>query len=326
MQLAVGALALSVVSPTYALTPPMGGAVSLPGDHALSLPFPEGTPVRASCAYGPDCSGYHVNTNVGCCTNDYYALDLIRDQAGNGNGEPVTAMASGTVIYADWATGGFASFGRYIALQHDYDADGHAYFSIYAHLSAISVNVGEHVEIKQTLGNLGGSSNMLDDQFGYHVHVAVYQDATLGAGGMHGGLAVVPEPIDGFEDLGHGTVMVAGAGPETPPPPGGSDSGGDATGGLTTGASGPDGGDGDATSSTSAGDGTGGGGSNDGTPPGGSDGGGQTSAVDGGGEALPDFGARGDDGGCACTTGPSPTTPRWAWVTLVLVAIRRRRR
>ena len=326
--IAVATLGLVPAGRSLAQTAPMGGAVSLPGDFALSLPFPEGTPVRASCAYGPDCSGYHVNTNVGCCTNDYYALDLIRDQAGNGAGEPVTAMAAGTVIYADWATGGFSSFGRYVAIEHDYAGDGHTYYSIYAHLSSIGVGVGEHVEMKQTIGNLGGSSNMLDDQFGAHVHVAVYQDATLGSGGMHGGLAVVPEPIDGFEDLVHGTVMVAGAGPATPPPPGGdsggADSGGDPTGATSWGESaswGPD----TATSTTGgASDGVSGTGGDDAGGPG--DSGSDPSSPGADSEALPDaMGSRGDDGGCACTSAPASTPPWTASWLLLLFAPRRRK-
>ncbi len=326
---AVATMALLPVGRPLAQTPPMGGAVSLPGDFALSLPFPDGTPVRASCAYGPGCSAYHVNTNVGCCTNDYYALDLVRDQAGNGDGEPVTAMAAGTVIYADWATGGFSSFGRYVAIEHDYAGDGHTYFSIYAHLSSIGVGVGEHVEMKQTIGNLGGSSNMLDGQFGAHVHLALYQDANLGNGGMHGGLAVVPEPIDGFEDLMHGTVMVAGPGPAVPPPPGG-DTGGDGSGGGettgdTSGVSSASGGSAPPDPSTSGGD------------PGG-DGVGDSGGVDAGpadtdddpampggdSEALPDaIGSRGGDDGCACTSDPTAPPP-WPLALALLLFVRRR--
>lgn len=327
---AVAMLALWPIGEPQALTPPMGGAVSMPGDFAMSLPFPEGAPVRASCAYGPGCSGFHVNTNVACCTNDYYALDLVRDQAGNGDGEPITAMASGTVIYADWATGGFSSFGRYVAIEHDYVADGHAYFSIYAHLSSIAVGVGEHVEMKQTLGNLGGSSNMLDGQFGAHVHVAVYQDANLGNGGMHGGLAVIPEPIDGYEDLAHGTVMVAGAAP-VPPNPGGTGTGGDTGGDSATDSGGDAAGDGPgpATSAADSGgnddaagdDATPGDGSGDGDGDGA-----DTSSPGDGGEALPGAsgGRGGDDGGCACRTTSSPG-PGPLSVSLMLWLFLRRR-
>lgn len=330
---AVGVLAMLPFGPTHALTAPMGGAVPLPGDFAMSLPFPEGTPVRASCAYGPGCSTYHVNTNVACCTNDYYALDLVRDQAGGGDGEPVTAMAAGTVIYADWATGGFSSFGRYVAIEHDDNADGHTYYSIYAHLSSIAVGVGEHVQMKQAIGNLGGSSNMLDDQFGAHVHVAVYQDATLGNGGMHGGLAVVAEPLDTHEDFMHGSVMVAGGGP--PPAPrastgtdAGDDSGdvpGDTGAGSAT--SGPDGGTSDpggGTGDEGGADGASGDDEGDDAPGGDGDG---TAGQDGGGEALPDAaGSRGDDGGCACASspGPAPAPAPLAAAMLTWLFVRRR--
>lgn len=204
--------AVSASSPAWALTPPIAGAVNLPSGASLTLPFPDGTPVRASCGYGPNCSPYHDGTNDACCTNDYYALDLVRDVAGGGAGLPVLATAAGTVVAADWASGGWSTFGRMVLIAHDF-GDGHTYLSLYAHLSSWSVSVGDVVQPKDEIGTMGGSGNYVDGYFASHLHYSLYRDASF-LGGPYGGNATVPEPIDGYEDLYTGIVLTAGPGGE----------------------------------------------------------------------------------------------------------------
>jgi murein DD-endopeptidase MepM/ murein hydrolase activator NlpD len=192
----------------FALTNPLPGGVSIPSGAVLTLPFPDGTPITVSCGYGPYCSAFHDGLDSTCCTNDYYALDLVRTTAGGGDGEAVTAVADGTVVYADWATGGWSTFGRIVLLEHDF-GDGHAYYSLYAHLSDWSVSEGDVVSAKDQVGLMGGSGNYGDNYFGPHLHFAMYQDASY-LGGPYGGHSMVPEPIDGYEDLVAGKDMDAG--------------------------------------------------------------------------------------------------------------------
>ncbi|MCA9493987.1 MAG: peptidoglycan DD-metalloendopeptidase family protein [Myxococcales bacterium] len=203
---------LLLVATAHALTPPIAGAVPLPPDAELSLPFPDGTPIVVTCAYGPDCSGFHSGTDSPTGANDHYALDLVRDEVGGGDGLPVVAAAAGEVVMAQWATGGWSSYGRVVLIEHDF-GDGHHYQTLYAHLSAIDVGVGQEVSAKDTIGRMGGSGDMSEHAFASHTHFAVYRDASW-AGGPYGGQSTLPEAIDGYEDLQDGAHLVAGPGPD----------------------------------------------------------------------------------------------------------------
>ena len=200
---------LLLATTALAITPPDPGAVSLPAGVALTLPFPEGIEVTVTCGYGPGCSPFHVGTDRTGSTNDYYALDMVRTATG-GDGEPVLAVYDGEVVYADWATGGWSTFGRIVLIEHDF-GDGHTYTSLYAHLSAISVSVGDTLSAKDEVGRMGGSGNYGDGYFSSHLHFSLYQDASF-LGGPYGGHAVVPELIDGQGDIAHGDVLLSGSG------------------------------------------------------------------------------------------------------------------
>jgi hypothetical protein len=193
-----------------ALTTPDPGAVALPEGVDLTLPFPAGTDVVVTCAYGPSCSTYHVGTDRTGASNSYYALDIIRDESGNGGGKPIVAVLDGTVVYADWASGGWSTFGRMVLIEHDV-GDGHTYMSHYSHLASIDVSVGDTVSANDDVGTMGGSGSYVDGYFGTHLHFALYRDASF-AGGPYGGNAVVPELIDGYGDLAHGDLLTAGSG------------------------------------------------------------------------------------------------------------------
>ena len=53
-------------------------------------------------------------------------------------GTPVVAIANGVVVKADYIAAGY---GNYVKLGHDIDGDGtYDYYSLYAHMSKITVN------------------------------------------------------------------------------------------------------------------------------------------------------------------------------------------
>jgi hypothetical protein len=200
-----------------ALTSPISGATPKPAGLELSLPFERGTRVFVTAGYGPQGgSSFHINTNEAGRANDHYALDLtLPDHADGGLGQPVLAMAPGTVLKAGWATEGWSNYGQRVILRHDFSDDGHSYISHYAHLDSIAVSEGQRVERGQELGRLGGSCQGVIDcpNFGPHLHVALHQDASVGGsgtGGSYGGRAVVLEPLDGYEDLSAGQTLVSG--------------------------------------------------------------------------------------------------------------------
>lgn len=81
----------------------------------------------------------------------------------NNTGTPISAAASGAVIYAGW----HGSYGRKIVIYH-----GFGYSTVYAHLYKMHVDVGDEVEkgdVIATMGNTGRST-------GPHLHYEVLVD------------------------------------------------------------------------------------------------------------------------------------------------------
>lgn len=202
--LIAGILALSCPTLLEARTLPRRGAVRKPRAFQIQIPFPCGTQVRVSCAYG--CKA-HKRTRSPISTNDYYAVDMIRPEPGNGFDKPIVAAASGVVRFAGWTRGGWAPYGKAVYIQHDFkDRQGHRYESIYGHLNRVLVRDGQRVRAGSIIGTMGGSSRGRLHRFGHHLHFAMYRGAGPRLGG---GRAVVPEPMGHFEDLRRGMVMEA---------------------------------------------------------------------------------------------------------------------
>lgn len=93
------------------------------------------------------------------------------DMAGS-HGEPIYAAAAGRVVRA----GRFGAYGNAIDIDH-----GRGIMTRYAHLSSISVNVGERVGIGQRIGGMGSTGRST----GTHLHYEVRID----------GQAVNPRPF-----------------------------------------------------------------------------------------------------------------------------------
>ncbi|MBK8697142.1 MAG: peptidoglycan DD-metalloendopeptidase family protein [Deltaproteobacteria bacterium] len=208
-----------IASVASAMTTPMGGAVALPRGARLRLPFPSGSRIRLLSGYSPSGgSSLHEGTNRASYANDYYALDLVYDGVANsGLGRPVVASFAGTVVRAGWASSGWANYGQRVILRHDL-GDGHVYHTIYCHLNRITVTEGARVAEGQQIGELGRScmGALTCSSFGTpHLHWAMHQDSTIGGsgtGGSYGGRAVVPESLDGVENLRQGTVITSSNG------------------------------------------------------------------------------------------------------------------
>lgn len=85
-------------------------------------------------------------------------------------GETVRAAGAGTVTFA--ANGVFQdtySYGNVVRVQHDFGHDGQPVFTVYAHLSAVLVSVGQHVEANDPIGLVGNTGRTT----GPHVHFEV---------------------------------------------------------------------------------------------------------------------------------------------------------
>lgn len=81
----------------------------------------------------------------------------------NHSGTPINTSASGIVIYAGWHGG----YGRKIIIHH-----GFGYTSVYAHLRAIYVNVGDEVVKGDRIGLMGSTGKST----GTHLHYELYVD------------------------------------------------------------------------------------------------------------------------------------------------------
>jgi murein DD-endopeptidase MepM/ murein hydrolase activator NlpD len=85
-------------------------------------------------------------------------------------GEPldvVRAIAPGVVVHAN-PVAGWSNYGRYVVVEHRFD--GCKYYSLYGHLSSISVHEGQRVQQRDQLGVMGHTGEGLN-QARAHVHL-----------------------------------------------------------------------------------------------------------------------------------------------------------
>lgn len=81
-----------------------------------------------------------------------------------GTGDPVWAAAAGTVSWAGWAPAGYSGYGSMVLVDH-----GDGVQTLYAHLSAVLVAVGDRVEAGDRLGSIGTTGHVT----GSHLHFEV---------------------------------------------------------------------------------------------------------------------------------------------------------
>jgi hypothetical protein len=79
----------------------------------------------------------------------------IRPLRRDANGEPldeVRAIADGKVVHTNLVPG-YSNYGKYIVIEHRWD--GSSYYSLYGHLSSISVRPGDSVKRSQAIAIMG---------------------------------------------------------------------------------------------------------------------------------------------------------------------------
>lgn len=92
-------------------------------------------------------------------------------------GEPIRAGGAGVVVFA--GNGGelqdtrdidvYPAYGNVVIIEHDFGFRGQKIFTLYAHMAAILVEKGQHVEAGDIIGLIGGTG----DVSGPHVHMEV---------------------------------------------------------------------------------------------------------------------------------------------------------
>jgi LysM repeat protein len=125
-----------------------------------STPNNSGVGVRGSLS--PVYDGYYMRPIVGGIKTQgihgHNGVDLASSY-----GSKIMASAEGDVIIAK-DSGWNGGYGEYVVIKHDNGTQ-----TVYGHMSAVSVSVGDHVEQGQTIGAMGSTGKST----GVHVHFEV---------------------------------------------------------------------------------------------------------------------------------------------------------
>ncbi len=145
-----------------------GTELIIPGGNLIPAKKPaakiasSGSP--ATTKVTPELSGYFGNPVPGSYRSQgihgWNGVDL----AGIAEGTPVFAAAAGTVIVAKGDGRENGGYGNYVVLTHDNGTQ-----TLYAHLSSVSVSVGESLSKGEKLGGVGNTGRST----GYHLHFEV---------------------------------------------------------------------------------------------------------------------------------------------------------
>ena len=111
-----------------------------------------------------------VETSAGIIYTRLHEGMDIKPLQRDASGEPldaVRAIAPGVVVHAS-SVAGYSNYGRYVVVEHR--VDGCKYYSLYGHLSSISVRPGQHVQQRDQLGVMGHTGEGLN-QARAHVHL-----------------------------------------------------------------------------------------------------------------------------------------------------------
>lgn len=121
----------------------------------------------------PTNQGYTISSPYGYRVdpiNGSRSLHTGLDIAGTGHGSPVYAADNGTVITSQYN----GSYGNYIVINHN-----NGYYTSYAHMSKLLVNVGDTVAQGQTIGLVGSTGRST----GPHLHFETWYGGAPFRGG-----------------------------------------------------------------------------------------------------------------------------------------------
>ena len=119
-------------------------------------------PVGSHCSNYPDVVGYYMRPLANCIKTQgihgHNAVDLATSY-----GSSIFAAADGTVIVAK-SSGWNGGYGEYVVISHPNGTQ-----TVYGHMSAVLVSVGDSVQQGEEIGHVGSTGNST----GPHVHFEV---------------------------------------------------------------------------------------------------------------------------------------------------------
>ncbi|MQY10480.1 hypothetical protein SRB5_05880 [Streptomyces sp. RB5] len=119
-----------------------------------------GKKTRTTTGWTTPLSGAHTGTGYGVSGSSWASGHHTGVDFPVGVGTGVRAVSGGTVVSAGWG----GSYGYQVVIRH---GDGH--YSQYAHLSALTVRGGQHVNAGQRIGRSGSTGNTT----GPHLHFEI---------------------------------------------------------------------------------------------------------------------------------------------------------
>lgn len=108
--------------------------------------------------------------NLGAGPEFHYGVDLA-----NVTGTPIWAAADGVVSYA----APLSSYGNVVIVTHS--IDGQIYTTVYAHLSAFNVSVGQEVTQGQQIAAMGSTGRSTGPHLHFEVHIGPWKGQAVGS-------------------------------------------------------------------------------------------------------------------------------------------------
>ncbi|MEB3290069.1 MAG: M23 family metallopeptidase [Leptolyngbya sp.] len=119
--------------------------------------FPDGKPVAGEAKVSSE-FGVRSNPFGGSSYEVHEGIDFAGPV-----GQPILATADGVVVKADYERG----YGNHVKIDH-----GHQYETLYAHLSQMTVKIGDRVRRGDVIGHLGNTGR----SSGPHLHYGIYRN------------------------------------------------------------------------------------------------------------------------------------------------------